>query len=94
MTNKQINESTNQRNYIKLTLDHKNMKNIIITGTSRGIGFEMVHLFANAGHNVLALSRNQKPVSNLTSTNFLVLSVKILYNDPRHICVIPELLAI
>ncbi len=33
------------------------MKNIIITGTSRGIGFEMALLFANAGHNVLAISR-------------------------------------
>ncbi len=40
-------------------------KNIIITGTSRGIGFELVKLFANAGHNVLALSRNEKPVENL-----------------------------
>ena len=45
------------------------MKNIIITGTSRGIGFELVHLFANAGHNVLALSRNAQPVSNLHFDN-------------------------
>ncbi|WP_046745180.1 SDR family NAD(P)-dependent oxidoreductase [Kordia zhangzhouensis] len=45
------------------------MKNIIITGTSRGIGFELVHLFATAGHNVLALSRNEKPISNLTYDN-------------------------
>jgi NAD(P)-dependent dehydrogenase (short-subunit alcohol dehydrogenase family) len=40
-------------------------KNIIITGTSRGIGFELVQLFAMAGHNVLALSRNEKPIQNL-----------------------------
>lgn len=33
------------------------MKNIIITGTSRGIGYELALLFANAGHNVLAISR-------------------------------------
>ena len=33
------------------------MKNIIITGTSRGIGFELAQIFANAGHNVLAISR-------------------------------------
>ena len=39
-------------------------KNVIITGTSRGIGFELVHLFANAGHKVLALSRNAQPVNN------------------------------
>jgi len=44
-------------------------KNIIITGTSRGIGFELVHLFANQGHNVLALSRNEQPVSNLHFDN-------------------------
>ena len=44
-------------------------KNIIITGTSRGIGFELVHIFANQGYNVLALSRNQRPVSNLHFEN-------------------------
>lgn len=44
-------------------------KNVIITGTSRGIGFELVHLFANQGHNVLALSRNAKPISNLQFDN-------------------------
>jgi short-subunit dehydrogenase len=32
-------------------------KNIIITGTSRGIGYEMALQFANAGYNVLAISR-------------------------------------
>ena len=44
-------------------------KNVIITGTSRGIGFELVKLFANAGHNVLALSRNTEPISNLNLVN-------------------------
>jgi NAD(P)-dependent dehydrogenase (short-subunit alcohol dehydrogenase family) len=44
-------------------------KNVIITGTSRGIGFELVHLFAKAGHNVLALSRNAQPVNNLHFDN-------------------------
>ncbi len=49
-------------------------KNIIITGTSRGIGFELVHLFANQGHNVLALSRNSQPVNNLNFKNITSLS--------------------
>lgn len=40
-------------------------KNIIITGTSRGIGFELVKLFAKSKHNILALSRNEKPIQNL-----------------------------
>lgn len=44
-------------------------KNIIITGTSRGIGYELVALFADAGHNVLALSRNEVPVSGLGISN-------------------------
>ncbi|HPJ11736.1 MAG TPA: SDR family NAD(P)-dependent oxidoreductase [Flavobacterium sp.] len=33
------------------------MKRIIVTGTSRGIGYELALQFANAGHEVLALSR-------------------------------------
>lgn len=41
------------------------MKNIIVTGTSRGIGFQLIKLFSEAGHNVLALSRNSKPVEEL-----------------------------
>lgn len=41
------------------------MKHVIITGASRGIGFEMAQLLANEGHSVLALSRNQQPLSSL-----------------------------
>ncbi|MEJ2583762.1 MAG: SDR family oxidoreductase [Robiginitalea sp.] len=41
------------------------MSRIVITGTSRGIGFELVRQFAAAGHEVLALSRNDKPVQEL-----------------------------
>lgn len=44
-------------------------KHIIITGTSRGIGFELVKLFAKAGHKVLSLSRNTKPVDDLHLDN-------------------------
>lgn len=41
------------------------MKKVIITGTSRGIGYELVQLFADAGYQVLALSRNSVPVSSI-----------------------------
>lgn len=41
------------------------MKKVIITGTSRGIGYELVQLFADAGCQVLALSRNPVPVSSI-----------------------------
>lgn len=46
------------------------MKNIIITGTSRGIGFELALKFANDGHQVLALSRkaNQELLSHKNIT--------------------------
>jgi len=44
-------------------------KNVVITGTSRGIGYELVALFANEGHNVLALSRNDVPVSGMGISN-------------------------
>lgn len=37
------------------------MKTIIITGTSRGIGAELVKQFALEGHNVIALSRKENP---------------------------------
>ncbi len=40
-------------------------KHIIVTGTSRGIGLELVKFFAEKGHIVLALSRNTKPVKAL-----------------------------
>ena len=44
-------------------------KHVIITGTSRGIGFELVQIFAKAGHKVLALSRNETPIRNLNLKN-------------------------
>lgn len=44
-------------------------KNVIITGTSRGIGFELVKLFADNGDNVLAVSRNETPIQNLNYSN-------------------------
>ncbi len=43
------------------------MKNIVITGTSRGIGLELAKQFSEAGHNVLALSRNMDAIEALTT---------------------------
>lgn len=45
------------------------MANVIITGSSRGIGFELAKLCADAGHQVMALSRNDTPISNLNHPN-------------------------
>jgi len=53
------------------------MKNVVITGTSRGIGFELAKMFANNGHKVLAISRNTEPLSALNHKNISVISVDI-----------------
>lgn len=53
------------------------MKNVIITGTSRGIGFELVKYFAQAGHQVLALSRNAQTVIDLSLSNVKAISVDL-----------------
>ncbi len=38
------------------------MAKVIITGCSRGIGYELARQFAEEGHDILALSRNPEPV--------------------------------
>ena len=45
------------------------MKNIIITGTSRGIGYELVQQLAAEGHNILALSRHTATIELLNLPN-------------------------
>jgi len=57
------------------------MKNIVITGTSRGIGFELAKKFAEKGHQVLALSRNKKPLSDFNHKNITVISVDLSKNS-------------
>ncbi|MCA0349841.1 MAG: SDR family oxidoreductase [Bacteroidetes bacterium] len=52
------------------------MKNIIITGTSRGIGYELALQFVNAGHQVLAISR-KIPQELLENQNISCLSIDL-----------------
>ncbi|MGK0296173.1 MAG: NAD(P)-dependent dehydrogenase (short-subunit alcohol dehydrogenase family) [Ulvibacter sp.] len=52
------------------------MKNIIVTGTSRGIGYELALKFANAGHHVLAISR-KTPRILIENKNITCLSVDL-----------------
>lgn len=56
------------------------MKNIIITGTSRGIGYELALKFANEGHQVLALSR-KTPQVLIDHANITCLSVDLSEMD-------------
>jgi 3-oxoacyl-[acyl-carrier protein] reductase len=53
------------------------MKNVVITGTSRGIGLEMVKFYAERGFKVYAISRNSHPVSSLKFENVNALSCDI-----------------
>jgi len=57
------------------------MKKVIITGTSRGIGFELAQQFAKNNFQVLALSRNQKPLDKLKLENIDTLSVDVCNQD-------------
>jgi len=60
------------------------MKNVIITGTSRGIGFELAQFFANENHNVLAISRNTESVLKLNHPKITALSVDISDEKDLH----------
>lgn len=56
------------------------MKNIIITGTSRGIGYKLALQFAEEGHQVLAVSR-QTPQELIDNPNITCLSIDIAVED-------------
>ena len=58
-------------------------KNIIITGTSRGIGYELALHFAHHGHQVLALSR-QIPQQLMEHPNITCLSIDMSVEDEMH----------
>ena len=59
------------------------MKNVIITGSSRGIGFELVNLFNKNNYNVIALSRNASSISKLNFNNVSAFSTDL--SDSRSI---------
>lgn len=52
------------------------MKNVVITGTSRGIGYELALQFAKNGHNVLAISR-KTPQELIENANITCLAVDL-----------------
>lgn len=61
--------------------------NIIITGASRGIGFELAKRFANLGnHNIIAISRNADKLKELKSACIRENVEAHLYPIPFDIC--------
>ncbi len=52
-------------------------KNIIITGTSRGIGFELVKYLSRQGHQVLALTRNRQNIDLLQKNHKRIASLEV-----------------
>lgn len=55
-------------------------KRVVITGTSRGIGFELSQLFANAGHEVISLSRKVNSIEALERNSILAISTDLSDN--------------
>ncbi len=53
------------------------MNNVLITGASRGIGFELAQLFAKNNCNVLAVSRNISSLEKLNLDNITPLAIDI-----------------
>ena len=55
-------------------------KNVIVTGASRGIGFELVQKYAEAGHEVIAISRNSVRLEKLKEAELRKLLDRIPHN--------------
>ena len=56
-------------------------KNIIITGTSSGIGFELVNIFSKKNHRVLALSRDNFKLRELKLNGVDAIDFDLNHND-------------
>lgn len=52
-------------------------KKVVITGASRGIGFELAQLFAQAGHEVFTLSRKPDSIIALQHPNITALTTDL-----------------
>lgn len=60
------------------------MKRVIITGCSRGVGFQLAQKFAQEGNKVLAISRNDVPVKSLANPNIETFPFDISKSEDVH----------
>lgn len=74
-------ESACKRSQTGIEKTTETMKNIVITGTSRGIGFELVKLYADKGYQVLALSRNSSTIEALQLPNVTAIACDISLSE-------------
>ncbi|MES2566374.1 MAG: SDR family oxidoreductase [Bacteroidota bacterium] len=51
--------------------------NVIVTGASRGIGFELTRKFLKEGHTVFCLTRNLLPLETLSHSNLKLISTDL-----------------
>ena len=63
------------------------MMNIVITGASRGIGFELVKQFLNTGHTVFCLTRNLEPLKAIAHENLKSISTDLTSQDSMNAAV-------
>ncbi|MGY5352862.1 SDR family NAD(P)-dependent oxidoreductase [Wenyingzhuangia sp. IMCC45533] len=56
-------------------------KTIVITGTSRGIGFELAQLFAKNNYQVLAISRNTATLAKINHPNIKTFGVDLSHEN-------------
>ena len=61
--------------------------NIVVTGASRGIGFELVKKFADAGHTVFCLTRNLEPLRGISHPNLKSISTDLTSQDSMNAAV-------
>lgn len=50
---------------------------VIITGASRGIGFELTKLFLNANYQVIALTRHTETLEGLSNSNLQIIATDL-----------------
>tara|TARA_B110000046_G_scaffold121613_1_gene128257 strand:+ start:35828 stop:36526 length:699 start_codon:yes stop_codon:yes gene_type:complete len=58
-------------------MSKKIMMNIIVSGASKGIGYEVAHQAAESGHNVLAVARNAILLDRLVGKSELITALKV-----------------